>query len=168
MQTTALMRLANSEVVPFEFGRFVTTIRRYSDEIGSLGAAGQKLDLTSVRAAIVRLQKSAADVDAAYLRATPNLGAAPSEKIAALNRILYRTERAMTLDPGLPGRPWYRHRIYAPGQYTGYSVKTLPGVREAIEAGRMDEARQQAVQLAQVLDTLDDQLTQAAAILNQI
>ncbi len=168
VQSTALMRLANSEVVPFEFGRFVTTVRRYTDEIASLGAPGQKPDLTSVRAALARLQKSAADVDAAYLHATPNLGVATPEKIAALNRILYRTERAMTLDPGLPGRPWYRHRIYAPGQYTGYSVKTLPGVREAIEAGRMDEARQQAVQLAQVLDTLDDQLTQAAAILNQL
>jgi N-acetylated-alpha-linked acidic dipeptidase len=168
VQTTALMRLANSEVVPFEFGRFVTTVRRYIDEIATLGAPGQKPDLTSVRTAIARLQKSAADLDAAYMRATPNLGAAPSEKIAALNRILYRTERAMTLDPGLPARPWYRHRIYAPGQYTGYSVKTLPGVREAIEAGRTDEARQQAVQLAQVLDTLDDQLTQAAAILSQL
>jgi N-acetylated-alpha-linked acidic dipeptidase len=168
VQTTALMRLADSEVVPFEFGRFVTTVRRYTDDVANLGTPAQKPDLSAVRTALVRLQKSAADLDAAYLRAVPGLAAAPADKVAALNRILYRTERAMTLDPGLPGRPWYRHRIYAPGQYTGYSVKTLPGVREAVEAGRTDEARQQAAQLAQVLGTLDDQLTQAAAILNQI
>src|ERR1019366_9519219 len=160
METTALLRLADSEIVPFEFGRFVTTVRRYADEVASLGSAGQKPDLAAVRAALARLQKSAADLDAAYLRMAPALGSAPPEKVAALNRILYRTERAMTLDPGLPGRPWYRHRIYAPGRYTGYAVKTLPGLREAVEAGRTDEARQQATDLAQVLDTLDDQLTQ--------
>jgi N-acetylated-alpha-linked acidic dipeptidase len=168
VETTALMRLADSEVVPFEFGRFVSTVRRYTDEVANLGTPAQKPDLSAVRAALTRLQKSAADLDAAYLRVAPMLGTAAPERVAALNRILYRTERAMTLDPGLPGRPWYRHRIYAPGQYTGYSVKTLPGVREAVEAGRGDEARQQALQLAQVLGTLDDQLTQAAALLNQL
>ena len=168
VQATALMRLADSQIVPFEFGRFAATIRRYADEISGLGTPGQKPDLTALRIWINRLQKSAADLDAAYMRALPNLSAATPEKLAALNQILYRTERAMTLDPGLPGRPWYRHRIYAPGQYTGYAVKTLPGIREAVEAGRTEEARQQAAQVAQVLDTLNDQLTQTTALLGQI
>jgi N-acetylated-alpha-linked acidic dipeptidase len=168
VETTALLRLADAGFLPFEFERFAATVRRYADEIAGLNSPGPKPDLTALRAAITRLQKSAADLDAAYLSAVPRLGAAQSDKVAALNRMLYRTERTMTLDPGLPGRPWYRHRIYAPGQYTGYAVKTLPGLREAVEAGRADEARQQAAQVAQVLDTLNDQLAQTTALLGQI
>lgn len=49
------------------------------------------------------------------------------------NRLLYTSERELTRDDGLPGRPWFTHYIYAPGFYTGYGVKTIPGVREAIE-----------------------------------
>ena len=52
---------------------------------------------------------------------------------AAGNKLLYTSERELTREDGLPGRPWFRHHIYAPGFYTGYGVKTLPGVREAIE-----------------------------------
>ena len=52
---------------------------------------------------------------------------------AADNKLLYTSERELTREDGLPGRPWFRHHIYAPGFYTGYGVKTLPGVREAIE-----------------------------------
>ena len=53
---------------------------------------------------------------------------------------------------GLPGRPWYQHLVYAPGLYTGYGVKTLPGVREAIEERRWDEANRYVVATANVLD----------------
>jgi N-acetylated-alpha-linked acidic dipeptidase len=49
------------------------------------------------------------------------------------NNLLYTSERELTRDDGLPGRPWFTHHIYAPGFYTGYGVKTIPGVREAIE-----------------------------------
>ena len=104
----------------------------------------------------------------ALARALPKLAAlstsGPPEKLAALNRILFRTERALTLDPGLPGRPWYRHRIYAPGRYTGYDAKTLPGIREAVEAGKPDEAREQADQVVQVLRALNDQLIEATKL----
>ena len=58
----------------------------------------------------------------------------------------------MTSDAGLPGRPWYRHQIYAPGQYTGYGVKTLPAVREAIEQRHWDEANRQIREVAALLD----------------
>uniref|UniRef100_UPI0023F8B0C3 transferrin receptor-like dimerization domain-containing protein n=1 Tax=Isoptericola croceus TaxID=3031406 RepID=UPI0023F8B0C3 len=53
-------------------------------------------------------------------------------KRGELNRILYRAEQALLHEAGLPRRPWFRHQIYAPGYYTGYGVKTLPGVRESI------------------------------------
>ena len=75
------------------------------------------------------------------------------------------SERDLTLDPGLPGRPWYRNRIYAPGRYTGYSVKTLPGIREAVEANKPAEAAEQAKQVAQALDTLADHIDQAAKLM---
>jgi N-acetylated-alpha-linked acidic dipeptidase len=66
----------------------------------------------------------------------------------------------------LPNRDWYKHRIYAPGTYTGYSVKTLPGLREALEGGRVDEAAQQAQQVAEVLHALDGQVQDATRLLS--
>ena len=62
---------------------------------------------------------------------------------AALDEALVRTERALTREEGLPRRPWFKHSIYAPGFYTGYGVKTLPGIREALEERKWDEAAAQ-------------------------
>jgi N-acetylated-alpha-linked acidic dipeptidase len=168
VHSIALMRFADSPVLPFEFGRFVSTLRRYTEEIDRQPSRAPKPDLTAVRNQLARLQTTAADLDAAYARALPNLGSAPPERLAALNRILFRTERALAIDPGLPGRPWYRHLIYAPGVYTGYAAKTLPGIREAVEAGKTDEAREQATRVVQVLNTLNDQIMQATGILAQL
>ncbi len=58
----------------------------------------------------------------------------------SLNRMLYHAEQELLLDQGLPLRPWYKHVLYAPGLYTGYSVKTLPGIRESIEQRNFPEA----------------------------
>jgi N-acetylated-alpha-linked acidic dipeptidase len=63
-----------------------------------------------------------------------------------------RLEQLLTRDEGLPGRPWYRHHVYAPGFYTGYGVKTLPGVREAIEQRKWRDADAQIIVLAKVLE----------------
>ncbi len=105
VHSIAMMRFADSPVLPFEFGRFVSTIRRYTDEIANLPNQKEKPDLTAVRAEITRLQKAAADLNTAYTRAMPNLAAAPPEKLATLNGLLFRTERALALDPGLAVRP---------------------------------------------------------------
>src|SRR5258708_11330006 len=86
-------------------------------------------------------------------------------KANQLDQILYRTERALTTEEGLPRRPWYRHQIYAPGFYTGYGVKTLPGVREAIEERNWPEAEQQIVILAKVLGKFANELDNAAGLL---
>ena len=172
VHATAMMRLADAPVTPFEFGRFVSTVRRYVEEIQGLPGQGQKPYLAGVRTEVTRLQQSAMEFNDALARALPKLAAlstsAPPEKLAALNRILFRTERALTLDPGLPGRPWYRHRIYAPGRYTGYDAKTLPGIREAVEAGKPDEAREQADQVVQVLRALNDQMIEATKLTGQL
>jgi N-acetylated-alpha-linked acidic dipeptidase len=72
-------------------------------------------------------------------------------QLATVNQALYRAEQQLLSDNGLPRRPWYRHAIYAPGFYTGYGVKTLPGIREAIEQRNFAEAQQQIAIDAAVL-----------------
>jgi N-acetylated-alpha-linked acidic dipeptidase len=69
-----------------------------------------------------------------------------------VNQKLTQAERALTLPDGLPGRPWFQHQIYAPGLYTGYGVKTIPGVREAIEQKQWKLADDQIVRAGKVLE----------------
>ncbi len=83
-----------------------------------------------------------------------------------LDTILRGSERALTRTEGLPGRPWYRHQIYAPGQYTGYGVKTLPAVREAIELRSWREAEEQAVVVGRTLEGFAEQVERATAVLS--
>jgi N-acetylated-alpha-linked acidic dipeptidase len=70
---------------------------------------------------------------------------------ASYDRALMAIEPALTRPQGLPGRPWYVHQVYAPGVYTGYGVKTLPAVREAIEQRHWQEADEQIGVVAEVL-----------------
>ena len=65
---------------------------------------------------------------------------------------MLQTERLLTDESGLPKRPWYRHLLYAPGYYTGYGVKTMPGVREAIEEGEWESIDREVQRLADVLN----------------
>jgi N-acetylated-alpha-linked acidic dipeptidase len=88
------------------------------------------------------------------------------DKQSALDAILMKLEPALTREQGLPRRPWYKHFVYAPGYYTGYSVKTLPGVREAIEERYWSEANEQIGLAAQILDHFTDELDQATALLD--
>jgi N-acetylated-alpha-linked acidic dipeptidase len=78
-----------------------------------------------------------------------------------------KTERALLSAEGLPRREWYRSQIYAPGMLTGYSAKTLPGVREAVEAQQWDEANQQSHKLAETLRAAAAQVEEAARQLKQ-
>jgi N-acetylated-alpha-linked acidic dipeptidase len=75
-------------------------------------------------------------------------------------------EATLTSDTGLPGRPWYRNLIYAPGTLTGYGTKTMPGVREGIEQERFDDATRYITLTAGVLNAYSDRLDQATAVLN--
>jgi N-acetylated-alpha-linked acidic dipeptidase len=86
------------------------------------------------------------------------------EKRKALDAKLLSMERALTTKEGLPGRPWYVHQIYAPGQYTGYGVKTLPAVREAIELRDFAEAEKEGALVAKVLDGYAAEVDAAAAL----
>ena len=79
-----------------------------------------------------------------------------------------KTERALLSADGLPRRDWYRNQIYAPGVLTGYAAKTLPGIREAVEAQQWDEANQQTRKLADALRAAAAQVEEAARLLKQI
>jgi N-acetylated-alpha-linked acidic dipeptidase len=103
-------------------------------------AAVPFLNFAPLQNAVAVLKKSSA----AYAKAGKERKAPlPHEAQQALDVLLYTTERAFLRKEGLPLRPWYGHQLYAPGYYTGYSVKTLPGVREAIEERRYAEAQTQ-------------------------
>ena len=82
-----------------------------------------------------------------------------------VNDLLIRTERLMTRDEGLPRRPWFRHMIYAPGFYTGYGVKTLPGVREGLEEEGYAEAEAYVVHTADRIDAVTGAIEEAARLL---
>ena len=85
-------------------------------------------------------------------------------KQAELDRLLYLSERSLTRDQGLPRRDWFRHQIYAPGFYTGYGVKTLPGIREAIEQRNWTEAEEQIRLAAATIEKFAAEIDKAAAI----
>ena len=160
---TLTMRLSEAQVLPFEFTNLAETIGNYLDEVTSLPKEG--VELQPLRQAIDRFRVSAIDYDRALRRAAER-GRIPADRTAELrelNRLLFHSERQLMAKEGLPRRPWYRHQIYAPGFYTGYGVKTLPGVREAIEQKNWTEASAQVVVIARTIDTLTSHLHLAAS-----
>ncbi len=114
--------------------------------------------------ALAALRSAAARYDSvAAVRFGVNgpLGAGLSE----LNTALVQVERALAEPMGLPGRPWYQHTIYAPGLYTGYGVKTLPGIRESIEQGQWGTAEAQVTVVAAALQRAADRISAASDML---
>ena len=116
------------------------------------------LNFAPLQNALANLQESARKYDAA-VRALEGRKLSP-EAQAALDDALRQTERAMIREQGLPRRPWFKHQIYAPGYYTGYGVKTLPAVREAIEQRNWQEAEQQ-------IGLVSETITQIAAAIDR-
>ena len=97
-------------------------------------------------------------------------GGAPALARASLREVnanLIAIERALTLDEGVPGRPWYRHQICAPGFFTGYDVKTLPSVRESLEQKQWKLTEEQASRLERVLQSAGEKIRSAAAQLDR-
>lgn len=175
---TAVMRLANADVLPFEFTNFSDTVRRYVDELKTLHRNMQdeirernrQIDegvftatadpkekyVPPAKEAVppfvnfAPLDNAVAALAAAAERAADSRKAAAD--LRALNAMLFQSERKLTHADGLPGRPWFKHMVYAPGFYTGYGVKTLPAVREAIEQKKWDEAEREIARTAKVLE----------------
>jgi len=194
-----MLRLANSDVLPFEFlsvadsiGRYVKEISKLTDDMrqqtteknrqiqdGILQAYFDPqqpyvLPKPKPRVPIVSfkaLQDACAKLQASSKRFSEQmnrLGEArhslsPSAE-ERLDRILFGSERALTRAGGLPNRPWFKHQIYAPGLYTGYGVKTLPAVREAVEQRDWKQAREQIELVAQTIEGLTREIDRATAI----
>jgi N-acetylated-alpha-linked acidic dipeptidase len=85
--------------------------------------------------------------------------------VRAVNAKLIQSERQFIDEGGLPRRSWYRHLLYAPGFYTGYGVKTMPGVREGIEQKRYEEAEKEAARLAAAVQKEAALVNEAAQLL---
>ena len=124
------------------------------------------LNFAELDNAVERLQTSAKAFDAAYARLAADdarSNDARATAVARINDTLAGLEQALTEPHGLPGREWYQHMIYAPGLHTGYGVKTLPGIREAIEERRWNEANQYIAVVARALNAYSTRLDGAIA-----
>lgn len=171
---TTLLRLADAVVLPFEFAGVVRTYRRYADEIDKAAKKNdttKALDLSNVRGAIDRLSASSDRYEAA-LRKLDGMPAsslrARQARLTTVNQILYRAERALGDASGLEGRDWYHHMIYAPGFYTGYGVKTMPGIREAVEdRPNLEVARREAARVTAAIDRYAVEVGKAAQALEE-
>jgi N-acetylated-alpha-linked acidic dipeptidase len=163
---TAVLRMADAPLLPFDFAAPARTFRKYTDQVGHLASENdttKQLDLTALRTALDGLDSAAAAFD----RASARLDAVPlsGRRRAALtrvNRLLAESEQALADTSGLPRRPWFRHLVYAPGAYTGYGVKTLPGIREAVELRRPEEAQAEAARAAAAIARYADVIRRAS------
>lgn len=190
----AVLRLANADTLPFEFTNFADTVEQYSGELTRLAdsmrdetkrfnevlASGEwaavqdpqdklspparkdevpVIDLKLLQDAVKKLKEEAAEFQRDSAGKQPN-----AQARRAIDEALYRSERLLTRAEGLPRRDWFRHQIYAPGFYTGYGVKTLPGVREAIEQRNWAEAREQIQILARTIETFADAIDRASKL----
>ena len=134
-------------------------------EVPELKVEVPHINLSPMQNSVDRLKSSAAAFDAAYDKLATSGYALSSSDINKLDMLMYQVEAKLIRPEGLPRRPWYRHHVYAPGYYTGYGVKTLPGVREGIEEAKWAETQQQMAKLAEVLNDYADQLDEATALM---
>jgi N-acetylated-alpha-linked acidic dipeptidase len=190
---TAVIRLADAGVLPFQFTDFSDTVRTYIEEIKQL-ASTQRAQIEEQNLELEEgAQKAAADPRQTYIPPSkqpvpPYFNFAPLDNaldlltqsakryeaarlkaqttaVQAVNAKLIASERKLTDAAGLPGRPWFKHMIYAPGFYTGYGVKTIPGVREAIEQKRWQEADEQIARAGRILTAEAELIDEATAAL---
>jgi len=185
---TAVMRLANAELLPFDFSNFANTVGRYVDELKRLHSGMQEqirernrqieegvfratmdpkepetlpraeevppyINFAPLENGLDALHRAAERYDKWLAHARAGGGSALARaSVRNVNALLIESERKLTHSDGLPGRSWFQHMIYAPGFYTGYGVKTIPGVREAIEQKQWKLADEQLVRIGKILE----------------
>jgi N-acetylated-alpha-linked acidic dipeptidase len=140
------VRMADTDVLPYDYVAYAHAINVYIESVKKKAAGNGlgSLDFASAEAAVARLTATA--------QHARDLQMAADGDLAGLNRTLRSVEAALLTDAGLPNRPWYKHEIYAPGEYTGYAAVVIPGVSEAVEAKNASLANQQLQVLAQALN----------------
>lgn len=157
---TATLRLADAQLLPFEFTNLAETISGYVDEISRLPKQG--VDLGALHNAAQQITQAADNYDRALRASASSNKQLSPQDLKTLNALLYQSERKLLSPAGLPRREWFKHQIYAPGFYTGYGVKTLPGVREALEQKNWVEANEQVKIVSQTLERFAAQVEEAA------
>ncbi len=192
---TMVMRMADADILPFQFSDFADTVHLYVGQVKKLAsdmrdqakernaeiaegvyqalydpkkkmvpppveAIPPYLNFAPLDQASDDLTRAAASYQKAFTAAGGN---APPE----INLEVIESERTLTDDAGLPNRPWFKNLIYAPGFYTGYGVKTIPGVREAIEQKEWKEADAQIVRVSAALEREADLLDKAAKLMSK-
>ena len=162
----AMARMADADVLPFEFTNFADTLSVYLDELDKLLKNKRRkhpavsLDLVPLRDGQEQIAEAAAAYEKAFEEVFSNGG--PNGDVAKVNAELRKFEQRMRLEGGLPGeREWYKHALYAPGFYTGYGVKTIPGVRESIEQNEWATAGEQVKVVRGIFDGLANQIRSA-------
>jgi N-acetylated-alpha-linked acidic dipeptidase len=169
VMATSVLRLGDAPVLPFEFDALARTVSGYLDELRKLAQSkNARLDWAELEQELATLKVAGQEFETAFAAAVERSPDASKDSLARLNEALSRTERALTLAKGLPGREWYRHQLYAPGQYTGYSAKTLPGIREPLEAAQAEDAERGAKAAAEALRGLKKQIAEATELLRSI
>jgi N-acetylated-alpha-linked acidic dipeptidase len=125
------------------------------------------LNFAPLQNALARLQESTRMYQSVSAGMAAQEHLRSRETQVRLDQILMRVEHSMTNEAGLPRRPWFKHQIYAPGFYTGYGVKTLPAVREAIEQHNWKEAGEQIGVVAHAIEQIASEIDRAAALLQE-
>ena len=125
-------------------------------------AAPPLIELAAIDNAITRLEAAARSFDTAITAKGGTLSAAQKQ---SLNTRLKGIDQALLSPSGLPFRPWFRNILYAPGRFTGYGAKTLPGLREAVEERRFDDANREAGIAAKALNDYADRLNAATDVM---
>lgn len=199
----SMMRLADADLLPFDFLDFADTVHLYLRELKKFSTDQQEelrernreleegaftasadpkqiyfppkreeippfINFAPLDNAADAVARSAAEFDKALASANQNGGAAlASAAIVEINRLLIQSERKLTTVAGIPGRPGYKHELYAPGVYTGYAAKAIPAVREAMEQKQWKQAEDGIVRVANLLESEARLISAAAAKLAQ-
>jgi len=193
---TAVIRVADADLLPFHFGNYASTVRGYVDELKQLLTNMQERHKEGNRQLDEGVFRATADpkrplVPPARREIPPHLNFAPlenavdvlarsserfdviaarvssgslsDETVRRVNKKLIQSERMLVNPDGLPGRPWFKNLMYAPGLYTGYGVKTIPAVREAIEREQWKEAEYEITRVAAALAAQASVISSAAS-----
>jgi N-acetylated-alpha-linked acidic dipeptidase len=135
------LRLANADVIPYDFRPYASTVGSFVDSLKEVPNLEDELDLTAVTAVVDEWRREAEKLHQKTEEALTREGETQAGSFADLNAALLTVERELLLEDGIPDRPWFKHVLYAP-RYT-YAAMSLPGVREAAEAGDWELARSQ-------------------------
>lgn len=144
---TSIIRMADTDALPYDYEEYGKEIAAYIDSAKKRALAefvDQTVTFTDAAQAAHHFEQAGAKMLARQRN--------PPDDPAKLNQALREAERALLIPDGLPNRPWFRHAIYAPGQYTGYAAVVIPGINEAIDKHDLDRTRQQIAILAEALN----------------